>query len=129
MIMKKNSLNWWNSGGPQILYLTQDERDTIATELQTTRIERAFQHIHAPVKCTVARFFYEQQWIFKSKLDSIVDNHNPQLSSIFEQTETTAEQDPTTPKTNDDTDMDMFDASSTQFSHATSAATPSSSQH
>ncbi|KAG1145201.1 hypothetical protein G6F37_005599 [Rhizopus arrhizus] len=96
---------------PKYSTMTQDERDTIATELQTTRIERALQHIHAP------------------KLDSIVDNHNPQLSSIFEQTETTAEQDPTTPDTHDDTDMDMFDASSTQFSHATSAATPPSSQH
>ncbi|KAG0731419.1 hypothetical protein G6F62_015242 [Rhizopus arrhizus] len=109
--------------------MTQDERDTIATELQTTRIERALQHIRAPVKFAVARFFYEQQWISKSKLDSIVNKHNPQLSYIFEQTETTAEQDPTTPTANDDTGMDMFDASSTQFSHAISAATPFSSQH
>ncbi|KAG0755558.1 hypothetical protein G6F16_011315 [Rhizopus arrhizus] len=113
---------------PKYSTMTQDERDTIATELQTTRIERALQHIRAPVKFAVARFFYEQQWISKSKLNSIVDNHNPQLSSIFEQTETTAEQDPTIPETHDDTAMDMFDASSTQFSHATSAATSPSSQ-
>lgn len=114
---------------PKYSTMTQDERDTIATELQTTRIERALQHIRAPVKFAVVRFFYEQQWISKSKLDSIVNNHNPKLSFIFEQTETTAEQDPTTTETHDDTDMDMFDASSTQFSHVISAATPPSSQH
>lgn len=56
------------------------EKDTIASELQQARLERALDHIRAPVKFAVARFFLDKQWISKQKYDSLTADRNPQLN-------------------------------------------------
>ncbi|KAG1264435.1 hypothetical protein G6F65_014370 [Rhizopus arrhizus] len=81
------------------------ERDTIASEIQQTRLERALQHIRPPVKFAVARFFLEKQWISKSAFDTLsAERTQPQLTSIFEQNTTPASQ--ATFLTNTDADND-----------------------
>ncbi|KAG1522038.1 hypothetical protein G6F47_007160 [Rhizopus delemar] len=71
---------------PKYSQLTPSERDTIASEIQQTRLERALQHIRPPVKFAVARFFLEKQWISKSAFDTLsAERTQPQLTSIFEQ--------------------------------------------
>lgn len=73
---------------PKYADLLPEERDSIATEIQKTRLERALNHIRPPVKYAVARYFLDQQWIPRSKFDNIIaERHNPKLSSIFEQTQ------------------------------------------
>lgn len=72
---------------PKYAELPTEERDSIATSLHQTRLERALDHIRTPVKYAVARYFLDQQWIPRSKFDAILaERHNPKLTSIFDQT-------------------------------------------
>ncbi|KAG1367300.1 hypothetical protein G6F61_013028 [Rhizopus arrhizus] len=72
---------------PKYADLPSEERDSIATELQKTRLSRALDHIRPPVKYAVARYFLDQHWIPRSKFDSIIaERYNPKVSAIFAQT-------------------------------------------
>jgi hypothetical protein len=68
---------------PKFTNLTPAEREATASTLQRTRIARARDHIRAPVKFAVARFFLEKQWISKSKFDSLKTDQHTQLAAIF----------------------------------------------
>ncbi|KAG0752341.1 hypothetical protein G6F35_012277 [Rhizopus arrhizus] len=72
---------------PKYADLSSEERDSIATELQKTRLSRALDHIRPPVKYAVARYFLDQHWIPRSKFDYIIaERYNPKVSAIFAQT-------------------------------------------
>jgi hypothetical protein len=83
-----------NSGSiledPNLKDLSTTERDEIARRHQTTRLERAVQHIRAPVKYAVARYFYDKNYITKKFYDSLASDRYPQIGSIFSQTPDTS---------------------------------------
>ncbi|EIE78815.1 hypothetical protein RO3G_03520 [Rhizopus delemar RA 99-880] len=83
-----------NSGSiledPNLKDLSTTERDEIARRHQTTRLERAIQHIRAPVKYAVARYFYDKNYITKKFYDSLASDRYPQIGSIFNQTPDTS---------------------------------------
>jgi hypothetical protein len=83
-----------NSGSiledPNLKDLSTTERDEIARRHQTTRLERAVQHIRASVKYAVARYFYGKSYITKTFYDSLASDRYPQIGSIFNQTPDTS---------------------------------------
>lgn len=83
-----------NSGSiledPNFKDLSTTERDEIARRHQTLRLERAVQHIRAPVKYAVARYFYDKNYITKKFYDSLASDRYPQIGSIFNQTPDTS---------------------------------------
>lgn len=85
--------------------LSTTERDKIAKEHQITRLERAIQHIRAPVKYAVARFFYDKQWISKKFYDTLASARNPHLSNIFDQSPASDED---TSNAHDSDDINMI---------------------
>lgn len=98
-----------NSGSiledPNLASLSTTECDKIAKEHQITRLERAVQHIRAPVKYAVARFFYDKQWISKKFYDTLASARNPHLSNIFDQSPASDED---TSNAHDSDDINMI---------------------
>lgn len=82
-----------NSGSiledPKLKDLSDTERDEFARTQQIKRLESAVQHIRAPVKYAVARYFYEKNYITKEFYDSLAVDRYPQIGNVFNQTPAT----------------------------------------
>lgn len=70
---------------PKYADYNEDQRDQIASYIHQTRLEKSLQHIREPVKFSVARYFYQQNWIPRTTFDTIMATRPPRPEDMFNQ--------------------------------------------
>ncbi|CEP06800.1 hypothetical protein [Parasitella parasitica] len=74
---------------PKYADYTEHQRDQIASYIHQSRLEKSLRHIREPVKFSVARYFYQQNWISKPIFDSIMATRSPIPDEVFRKADNT----------------------------------------